>query len=251
MTFLQAVDLAANFTRSLSTSARRSILPTLPTCEPVLRSLRCLFKIRALRQESPVAVKFQFGLRRARNGDPISIKIAVNITWYQLISVNSPLYAREAAPLRSLCWLLFNSGPTCVSCAPTRISRALSRELRSSPASRDAFTGADVRQCVPPWRDAALFSREAFDSKNSSFLSKSSLDAFLSSFLCDLIRVISTDFDLIRPISTKITSPRAKVFIRAIRVIRGCILVPVPWPGRPSNFCSNSFSPLKLQKHES
>jgi len=61
----------------------------------------------------------------------------------------------------------------------------------------------------------ANFSREAFNSKNSPGHQKSSLDAFLSTFLCDLIRLISTDFDQIRLISTKITYTHARgtVFI--------------------------------------
>ena len=100
-------------------------------------------------------------------------------------------------PLCCLCFLLFNFGSMCASCAQTRILRAPSRVLRSSPAPRDAFTGGSVRQCVPPWRDAANFSREAFGLGNSPFHQKTSVDAFLSSFLCDLIRVISTDFDQI------------------------------------------------------
>jgi len=108
----------------------QSVAPA--TC---LRGLSDLFKIRALRQELPIAVQFQFGVKRARIGDLTSTKISVSITWYHLVSVNSPLYARDM----------------CAACVRSRVSRAANRELRSSPALRD----------VSPWQDAAHFSREA------------------------------------------------------------------------------------------
>ena len=46
----------------------------------------------------------------------------------------------------------FLISPMCASRALTRISRAVSRD-------KCAFTCANVRQCVPPWRGAANFSR--------------------------------------------------------------------------------------------
>jgi hypothetical protein len=64
----------------------------------------------------------------------------------------------EAVPLRSLCYLLFNSGPMCVSCAPTRILRAVSRD-------KCAFRGGDVRQCAVK---CANFSRETVATRLSN-----------------------------------------------------------------------------------
>jgi hypothetical protein len=104
------------------------------------------------------------------------------------------------SPLRSAA--LRHASLMCASCAQTRISRAPSRD-------KCAFTGGKVRQCAVK---CAHFSREAFSFKNSSCHQKSSLDAFLSLILCDFIRVISTDFDLIRLISSKITYTRARGF---------------------------------------
>jgi hypothetical protein len=55
-----------------------------------------LFKVRALRQESPIAVRLQFGAWSAQNGAPTRMKIAANCGCWRLIALNSPLYAREA-----------------------------------------------------------------------------------------------------------------------------------------------------------
>jgi hypothetical protein len=52
-------------------------------------------------------------------------------------------------PLRSLCCLLFNSGPMCAHCVRTRIWRAPSRD-------KCAFRSGDVRQCAVM---SAIFSR--------------------------------------------------------------------------------------------
>jgi hypothetical protein len=64
------------------------------------------------------------------------------------------------------------------------IPHALSRE-------KCAFTSGDVQQCAVK---CAFFSREAFNSKNSSPRQKSLWTHFLASILRGLSRVISTDF---------------------------------------------------------
>src|ERR1700722_12239278 len=51
-----------------------------------------LFKIRALRQESPIAVQLQFGAWSPQNGASTPMKIAVNCACLQLIALNSLLY---------------------------------------------------------------------------------------------------------------------------------------------------------------
>jgi len=115
----------------------------------------------------------------------------------------------EAVPL----CLLLNSGPMCVGCARTRISRAPTRELQSSPAPRDAFRCRNVRQCAVM---CANFSREAFPFKNSSCHQKSLWTHFLAMILCDLFRVISSHLDLSRVISTDFIYARATGPMRQI-----------------------------------
>ena len=88
--------------------------------------------------------------------------------------------------------LMFNSELMCGPRAGTRVSRAPSRD-------KCAFTCANVRQCAVM---CANFSREAVDSKNSSFPSKTSLDTFLAFVLNDLNRAISTHLYLSLVIST-------------------------------------------------
>src|ERR1700722_5803145 len=89
-------------------------------------------------------------------------------------------------------FLIFNSSflifPMCADCAGTRISRALRRD-------KCAFRGGEVRQRAVKCDN---FSREAFNSKNSSFPSKTSQNLFLAMFLRGLSRVISTNFKYTR-----------------------------------------------------
>ena len=55
-----------------------------------------LFKVRALRQESPIAVRLQFGYAwSAQNGASTRMKIAVNCGCWRLIALNSLLCARR------------------------------------------------------------------------------------------------------------------------------------------------------------
>jgi len=137
---LRTLDLGAShlvFRRLLRVKAARAPLQIREIRVSVLAVVKnpfILFNIMPLRKKSPVAVQFHFGVKTARNGDLISTKISLNITWYHLVSVNSLLCAREG---RFSTLLLRNW---------ERKTSALSRELRNSPAVRDA----------------AKFSREAF-----------------------------------------------------------------------------------------
>jgi hypothetical protein len=142
------------------------------------------------------------------------------------LSVLEPAHSSFShLPLCFLRSLLFNFRSMCAECARTCIPRAPRRD-------KCAFRGGSVRRCAVM---CANFSREACGSQNPSLHPKSSLDAFLSSFLCDLIRVISTDFDPIRVISSKITYTRAR---GASGSIVNC---PSSFVNQPS---SNPFQPV-------
>src|ERR1700722_7374550 len=123
---LRAVSLFALFPPVKSPSAS-----FVPVQKQGFKRFCCLlFKIRALRQESPIAVQLQFGAWSPQNGASTRMKIAVNCACLHLIALNSPLYAREAVLLRSLCGLLFKSETMCASLPRSRLFRPARTENR-------------------------------------------------------------------------------------------------------------------------
>ena len=79
----------------LSVPTRPSLSVTsVISCKKIRVQDSLLLKIRALRQDSPIAVQLQFGAWSPHNGASTRMKIAANRTCLQLIAPNSLLYAR-------------------------------------------------------------------------------------------------------------------------------------------------------------
>ena len=92
---LRAVSLFALFPPVKSPSA--SFVPV--QNQGFKRFCCLLFKIRVLRQESPIAVQLQFGAWSPQNGASTPMKIAANSACLHLIALNSLLYARATSSI--------------------------------------------------------------------------------------------------------------------------------------------------------